>query len=74
MTAREFITAFAAAAGAPAPTDAQVSELLELAAVAAHASERIAAPVCCYVAGVTGRDVSELLGIAREMVGIDDSP
>lgn len=67
MTAEEFVAAFAAAAGAPAPTEQQIAELLDLAAVAAHSSERIAAPLCCYVAGLTGRPPSELLALAREV-------
>lgn len=67
MTAEEFVTAFAAAAGAPAPTEEEVAQLLDLAAVAAHNSERIAAPLCCYVAGVTGKPVAELLDIARRV-------
>ena len=32
-----------------------MDEILRLAAVAAHASERIAAPIACWVAGTTGR-------------------
>lgn len=67
MTAQEFVAAFSAAAGVPAPTPDQATELLELAAVAAHASERIAAPLCCYVAGLTGRPVEELLAVARQV-------
>ncbi len=67
MTAEEFVTAFAAAAGAPAPTEEEIAQLLDLAAVAAHSSERIAAPLCCYVAGVTGRPVAELLDVARQI-------
>lgn len=67
MTAEEFVTAFAAAAGAPAPTEEEIAQLLELAAVAAHGSERIAAPLCCYVAGVTGKPVAELLGVAQRI-------
>lgn len=65
MTAEEFVAAFAAAAGAPAPTEEEIGQLLDLAAVAAHASERIAAPLCCYLAGVTGRPIAELQEIAN---------
>lgn len=67
MTAQEFVTAFATAAGAPAPTEQEIAELLELAAVAAHSSERIAAPLCCYVAGLTGRPPAELLAVAKDV-------
>lgn len=71
MTAEEFVAAFAEAAGAPAPTEGEIGQLLDLAAVAAHASERIAAPLCCYLAGVTGRPIAELQGIAK---AIADGP
>ncbi|MBJ7332363.1 MAG: hypothetical protein JHC95_20885 [Solirubrobacteraceae bacterium] len=73
MTAEEFVNAFAAAAGAPPPTEEQMGQLLDLAAVAAHSSERIAAPLCCYVAGVTGKPVEELLALVRQVAGDDAS-
>jgi hypothetical protein len=38
-----------------------------LPAVAAHASERIAAPIACYLAGVTGRPLSELIELAEAL-------
>jgi hypothetical protein len=68
MTADEWIAAFAAEIGAEAPGEKEVAELLELAATAAHSSERIAAPIACYMAGREGRAVSELLA-AAERVG-----
>ena len=43
-------------ATAPAPTDAEVDALLDLARVAAHTSERWAAPVSTFVAGVALAD------------------
>ena len=39
-------------ATAPAPSDAEVDALLDLARVAAHTSERWAAPVSTFVVGV----------------------
>lgn len=74
MTAEEFVAAFAAAAGAPAPTEEEIGLLLELAAVAAHSSERIAAPLCCYVAGQTGRPPAELLELVRGIAEPGDRP
>ncbi len=47
--------AFAEEIGAREPDEETIAELLELAATAAHSSERIAAPIACYLAGVTGR-------------------
>ena len=67
MTRDEWITEFAAAIGLDAPAAATVDELLELAAVAAHASERTAAPIACYLAGLSGRPVAELKDAADEV-------
>ena len=36
-----------------------MDEILRLAGVAAHASERIAAPIACYLAGTSGRALAE---------------
>jgi hypothetical protein len=67
MTDREWIDAFAAALGTPAPDDTQFSRLLELAGVAAHASQRTAAPVACWLAARSGRGIDEVLAMAREI-------
>jgi len=50
MTAEEWIAAYAAAAGVPAPSPDDVAVLLQLAGIAAHASERTAAPITCWIA------------------------
>ena len=73
MKAEEWIAAFAQEVGAPQPDEETIGELLELAATAAHSSERIAAPIACYLAGVTGTPLSELRAIA-DGVGGDDAP
>ena len=67
MKPEEWIAEFAAAIGAEPPDPTTVEELLELAAVAAHASERIAAPIACYLAGLTGRPVAELKDLADDV-------
>lgn len=64
MNAREWLEAFAAEIGADAPDEETVGELLELAATAAHSSERIAAPIACFMAGRDGRPASELRAAA----------
>jgi hypothetical protein len=56
MTAREWIDAYAAALGVAAPDDAAIEEILRLAGIAAHASERVAAPVACWLAAAAGLD------------------
>jgi hypothetical protein len=68
MTAEEWISQFAARIGAEAPSEDQMEAILKLAAVAAHASERTAAPMACWLAGLTGRDLDELSAEA-ELVG-----
>ncbi len=68
MTAREFLEAFALEIGAPVPTAEEFVELLALAALAAHSSERLAAPLACWMGGVSGRSTPELLAAARRVV------
>ncbi len=65
MTAREWIDAFAAAIGTEAPDDATVEQLLTLAGVAAHGSERTAAPIACWLAGRTGLEPTAALELAN---------
>jgi hypothetical protein len=67
MTAREWIDAYAAALGAPAPDEARVGAILRLASEAAHASERIAAPVACWLAAEAGLDPEAALARARSL-------
>jgi hypothetical protein len=71
MTASEFLAAFAAEVGAPAPTSDESDTLLELASIAAHGSERLAAPLSCWIGGVSGLPVSELLAAARRVLPAD---
>ena len=65
MTAEEWISEFAAEAGIEAPTPEQVDRLLKIAAVAAHSSERTAAPVACYLVGLGEIDLDRALEIAE---------
>jgi hypothetical protein len=67
MTAGEFLEAFAAEVGAPVPTAEELETLLALAALAAHSSERLAAPLACWMGGVSGRPASELLAAAQRL-------
>ena len=71
MNAREWIDAFAAEIGAEPPTGDEIKQILDLAAVAAHSSERIAAPVACWVGGASGRSVDELQAAAERVGGQD---
>jgi hypothetical protein len=69
MTDREWIDAFAAALGTEPPTDAVVEALLALAGEAAHASQRTAAPVACWLAAAAGRAPDDALAVARTVAG-----
>lgn len=53
-TGPEWIAAFAERIGVEPPDAATIEALLDLAGVAAHASERIAAPIACYLIGRAG--------------------
>ena len=68
MTASEFLAAFAAEVGGATPTATQFDALLELASIVAHGSERVAAPLACWIAGASGRPVAELLAAARRVL------
>jgi hypothetical protein len=65
MNAREWIDAYAQELGTTAPSTEEFKLLLELAGEAAHSSERVAAPVACWVAARSGRDLSEAMTAAR---------
>lgn len=67
MTGREWIEAYAAALGVDAPDEATVAALLDVAGVAAHASERTAAPITCWLLGRAGVGVDEARRIADEL-------
>jgi hypothetical protein len=69
MTADEWIEAFARELGVEAPSEQQTADLLALAATAAHASERVAAPIACFIAGRTGRPLADLRAAAERVGG-----
>jgi Domain of unknown function (DUF6457) len=67
MTAREWLRAFAVELGAEAPDERTIETLLALAGQAAHASERWAAPVACWVVGRAGVDAAAALECAKRV-------
>jgi hypothetical protein len=71
VTRDEWIAAFAREAGVTAPSTSEIRELLALAGSAAHASERTAAPLACWIVGRSERSLEELL-VAAERIGDDD--
>jgi hypothetical protein len=67
MTGQEWIADFAAALGVPPPSDEQIETILQLAGAAAHASERTAAPVACWIAAAAGLTPDAALARAEEV-------
>ena len=68
-SAEQWIEAFAAALGRPAPSAEERDAVLKLASVAAHASERRAAPIACWLAAASGLSLDEALVLAQELAG-----
>ncbi len=72
MTGNEWIRAFAEQLGIEPLSEADVEALLDLAGVAAHASERLAAPLTCYLVGRAGVAPADALATAQAMAGTGD--
>jgi hypothetical protein len=66
VNAKEWIDGYAERLGVEPPTPEEFSTLLDLAAVAAHGSERVAAPVACWLSARAGKPADEALALARE--------
>ena len=58
MTGEQFAQAVAAELGLDPLTEDEIGTLLTLASTAAHSSERLAAPLCTYLAGRAGIDAA----------------
>jgi hypothetical protein len=71
MNAVDWLAAYAAELGVPAPTKEELTTVLDLAGEAAHSSERIAAPVACWLTARAGVELDRALEIAR---GVRESP
>jgi hypothetical protein len=65
VTRDEWLDSFAAAAGVAKPSDADIEALLELAGIAAHASERTAAPITCWIAAEAGLSPADAIRAAH---------
>jgi hypothetical protein len=67
MRRDEWLADFCERLGLEPPSKEEVVALLDLAATAAHASERTTAPLACWIAGRSGRPPGELGEIAEEV-------
>jgi len=69
MNAREWLAAYAEKLGTTPPSTEEFKTLLDVAAEAAHSSERVAAPVACWLVARAGVEPDEALRLARELGG-----
>jgi hypothetical protein len=69
MNANEWLAAFAERIGGTPPSTEEFKLILDLAGVAAHSSERVAAPAACWVAANAGVDLATALEAARGLSG-----
>jgi Domain of unknown function (DUF6457) len=67
MDANEWIARFAEKLGVDVPEPAVIEELLALAGDAAHSSERLAAPIACYLVGRAGVEATAAHRLATEI-------
>ncbi len=66
---QDWLAGFAAEVGTAPPTREELDLLLELAGVAAHASERPAAPITCWLAARAGVAPVDALAIGKRLAG-----
>ena len=71
MNAPDWLAAYAERLGVAAPTQDELTAVLDLAGEAAHSSQRIAAPVACWLAAKAGVGLEEALALAKETGGDD---
>ena len=69
-TAADWISAYAAQLRIDPPSPDEIDQILALAGTAAHASERTAAPVACWLAAKAGLGAEE----ARELALLIEVP
>ena len=66
-TASDWLERFATQLGIEAPSEETIAALLDLAGVAAHASERTAAPIACFLVGQAGLEPAAALEAAKRV-------
>jgi Domain of unknown function (DUF6457) len=67
MTREQWLAASASATHTEVPTTDDIDAMLELAGVAAHTSDRTAAPITCWMAAAAGLPPSRALALARSI-------
>ena len=71
MNAREWLDAYAEKLGTSPPSTDEFKAVLDLAGEAAHSSDRVAAPVACWLAAKAGVGLEEAMRLAREVTAGD---
>ena len=66
-TSQSWLRDFADRLGVDVPSEEEVATILDLAGSAAHASQRVAAPVACWIAAAAGLSPAQALEVARAM-------
>ncbi|HEY1510359.1 MAG TPA: DUF6457 domain-containing protein [Solirubrobacteraceae bacterium] len=67
MNATQWLAAYAEKLGTDPPTKEELKAVLDLAGEAAHSSERIAAPVACWMAARAGVGLEQAMTLARQV-------
>jgi Domain of unknown function (DUF6457) len=67
MNAKEWLAEYAARLGTDPPTRDEFAAILDVAAAAAHASERVAAPAATWLAARAGRPLPDAVELAKEI-------
>jgi hypothetical protein len=70
-SASEWVGDFSRQLGLEAPDDDETASILALAGLAAHSSERTAAPITCWLAAKAGLSVDEAMMVAQRLVTHD---
>jgi hypothetical protein len=69
VNSAEWIERYAERIGIDPPTPDEFRAVLDLAAEAAHASERTAAPVACWISARAGVPLDRAIALAKEIDG-----
>jgi hypothetical protein len=67
MNAPDWLAAYSEKLGTAPPTKDELKAVLDLAGEAAHSSERIAAPMACWLAARAGVELELAMVLAREV-------
>jgi hypothetical protein len=67
LSTAQWLASFAAEVGAIPPTEEETELLLDLAGTAAHAAERPAAPLTCWLVARAGLEPAAALAVARRL-------